>query len=1364
MAKYFIIAAWLLINAHVYANTCTVADNFTSRIYSQNNGTDNWTNDWIEVGESNGPNNGIARVRNDNCSSGNCLRLGVPSGSGAQTYSNIGVFREVDLSAASSATLTFNYRTGYGGGTPLIRLWVSNNGGASWFVIQQYSFSSTSFNPTTQTFDLTPYISSNTQIRFLADGAGAVSGFYIDDVQISYDCPPDDVTPILDYQFDECSYTGSTGDVIDQTGNFNGTSHSLPSPITDSVINRSADFSDDGRADWLHLPSNAIDGLDALSISVWFKTATSKSQQEIFHALGSGTSDDELEIYLRNNNDVEVKIKDSSVRLDSSITLTDNSWHHLVLTRLNDDVCLYIDGSLQECHSRQRTGPLSVPNANAVVLGQEQDAFGGGFSTSQNFEGQLDEFKVFNSALNAAAIANIYSNELAGNNYDGATRGPVDCGGLLAFYQFEQDSFSSNIIDSSGNDNHGSNDNGISTADGKYCRAFDTNGFNNSINTDNAFVSNLDLDSDVGRQGSISFWFNSNNNWNASNERTLFDASCNRQGGCSSDKYFTLEIRSDGRLKFSFEDSRDRDFSFSESRTVSRQADTWYYITATWDYSADQFRIYVDGSQVASSNANTNGAMRDFTNIVFGDNSSSYARSGSSSLASTLSANGKFDEVRIYNYPIDSTKIAEDMQGTNCNTPLDFYRISHDGSGITCMPEPVEVVACTDATCNTTDTSITTDVTLQLSNGNTQTVSVVNGVGNTNFNYTDTTTPVELSLSSDYQCENTVSNTTGAGGLPCQLTFSNTGFVFSDIPNQVSGVKFSGVTLRAVADNNGVCEALISDTTDIGIAMQYQDPVATTVNEYQIGGSIINAHTAAPPTNGYTDIPLTFDNAGTSTIDNNNYYDAGQIRLHARVVIPASGVNPSVVVEGSSNQFWVRPYMLDIASSIQGNGIFAAGDDFSLNIIAENADGSQTFNYEPTDIELAFIRNLPTVTGSVDGTLNYGNGTIYSSTLVDFSKASGITSGFSNGSYSTDSANFSEVGNYTIDVRENNYAGLGLPVEANALVLQRFTPKHFIQTVARTGEVQGIGTCDNWHYSGQPGINYRATPQLKITAVNAKDEVTQNYRDFGVVSGVSQDFMRLADDDVTINSPTQDIKDGALGVGNPYLLTGTILTPTNAYTLEDSVYSGGVYLYQLNANDSFKYTRNLNAVTEPFNAEFDLVIASIEDSDGVTASSLTDIELRSAVEIRFGRLVLENSYGPETESLPQSFSTEFISNTASGTFITNVDDNCTDILRDGANWTFFDNGNGILPSDMDAVTGSEGALTSGLTDKERQTALELKASSIKQGSIDVQYETPAWLQFDWVGDGLHDNNANAVATFGLFRGNDRIIYWREVNQ
>ena len=57
--------------------------------------------------------------------------------------------------------------------------------------------------------------------------------------------------------------------------------------------------------------------------------------------------------------------------------------------------------------------------------------------------------------------------------------------------------------------------------------------------------------------------------------------------------------------------------------------------------------------------------------------------------------------------------------------------------------------------------------------------------------------------------------------------------------------------------------------------------------------------------------------------------------------------------------------------------------------------------------------------------------------------------------------------------------------------------------------------------------------------------------------------------------------------------------------------------------------------------------------------------------------------------------------------------------------------------------------------------LRLNAPGLNQyGSLRVEVIVPSWLQFDWDGDGSVDL-PTATATFGRYRGSDRVIFWRE---
>ena len=46
---------------------------------------------------------------------------------------------------------------------------------------------------------------------------------------------------------------------------------------------------------------------------------------------------------------------------------------------------------------------------------------------------------------------------------------------------------------------------------------------------------------------------------------------------------------------------------------------------------------------------------------------------------------------------------------------------------------------------------------------------------------------------------------------------------------------------------------------------------------------------------------------------------------------------------------------------------------------------------------------------------------------------------------------------------------------------------------------------------------------------------------------------------------------------------------------------------------------------------------------------------------------------------------------------------------------------------------------------------------------------PTWLLFDWentdgANDGPYDDNPSGVATFGVYRGNDRVVSLREISK
>ena len=1226
------------------------------------------------------------------------------------------------------------------------------------------------------------------------------NGIWYDDFQVRCnDCQQ----LLAHYRMDEQAWNGSANGVIDQTGNFaataiNGpmTKDLLPALTGDPGTCRYGSF--DGVNDYIELPSNFDNLQGSFTITAWINPSNLDKGSRIFtddennSEKGFGFSlgdpgNGRLRFYSRGVDPISV---------DTVSSIPANTWTFVAAVHdsVNKTRQIYINGEAQ-----QITGGSTINNykgnwgtaSGPATIGGETDSG----ETANRFTGDMDEVRVYRGALSSAQIRGVYQ-----------ARHACQDEGLLAHYNFEQSDISGQIDDISGAGNHATNINGVLDTDSKFCRGFDAGGQNTNVGTSNAFRSSLDLDDDVGNQGTISFWFNSDIDWNAGRERVLFDASCTGNPNCGSDrdKYFVLEIAENGRLKFSVEDSRDRDLSFQEP-SANRQANQWYYVTATWDYSANQFELYVNGDFRRARRFNSSGQVNDLNRIVFGDNASNYARANRSNLASTHSSQGRFDEVRIYNRVLSEAEIQADMQmGADCVDNKRVFQIRHDGLGLTCEPEPIQIVACTNGDCKNIDRAISTDISLAINGGSARTISLTNGqspdlsdVNRAEINYNqagNATLSLNLGADNTFECGDLGGNTQS-----CDVVFATAGFVFEGVQNGTAGVPIENVTLEAKQDNgSGQCQTLfVNQNRNVELALIYLTPTDKASNPYTIDDTVI------PDLNdgNFPALNLRFNADGKATLENNVYKDAGQVQLLARYTEPASlPEQPGFTLLGNSGAFWVRPDRFSITSNLSGK--HKAGESFALTISALNSDGDVTSNYRASDgnLELYVERTLPTASGSVDGdlTLQTINSIVRDARLSTDNNFSGFQAAqlvFSNGVYSSNEVNYDEVGAVLVNARDSNYGGVNQnnwQVDGDALALGNFTPNHFTQTVEKHGSLSGV--CGAFAYSGHTTtgstsgtINYQTVPELRVIARNKAGGITENYRDFGTVNGVSEDFMMLERDDVTLEAVTQD--SNQLGAEGALMrLTSHLTTPSNPWrpALDSGgAVQGGQYLYTLNSMDSFVYTRDNNAVANPFIPEFTINLDSIIDDDGITdadtagitlgagLSGLTPIvftDVNSNLEVRFGRLVLSNSFGPETAAVSQPFLTEYLVDAANQQFATNTADNCSQIEIQNAAWRFS---TPASSSDTHLVASDISIDTSKLTEQQRNLGFAtfaagqfndiLLGSGGKRGSIAVEYTTPTWLQYDWDNNGTHDNNATAIATFGRYRGNDRIIYWREVN-
>ncbi len=157
----------------------TFRDDFESSTYSGNTGTRQWSTDWLEINESDGPGSGDEQIISDLGST----RLRVRDNDGGGE----GVEREANLSEFTKATLTFDYRrVNLSKVDDYATIEVSADGGKSWTELGRLQGAANDLDYFSASYDISPYIATNTRIRFVTSRSmGSRESVNFDHVQIT---------------------------------------------------------------------------------------------------------------------------------------------------------------------------------------------------------------------------------------------------------------------------------------------------------------------------------------------------------------------------------------------------------------------------------------------------------------------------------------------------------------------------------------------------------------------------------------------------------------------------------------------------------------------------------------------------------------------------------------------------------------------------------------------------------------------------------------------------------------------------------------------------------------------------------------------------------------------------------------------------------------------------------------------------------------------------------------------------------------------------------------------------------------------------------------------------------------------------
>ena len=390
-------------------------------------------------------------------------------------------------------------------------------------------------------------------------------------------------TLLADYHFDSCRWNGTPSEVIDHTGNYNGTRTAGDIQIQiNSKLNNGAsiplenDISDVHAIDTRLTPMNIG---NKGTILFWFKSNSpwnkgtgrtlfdaSKGSKYFFLAL---TSDGKIKFYLEDKNDKDLQT------CSKTFSFSANEWVHIAISwKLKASPKLYINGESKTLDIISNTiksdsfgGLDSIHIGDIIRIYMQKDR-------EHSANGIIDEFKIFDEELTETQIQNIFDNENLHHNYNGSHRMAIDCTTpvLVAEYRFDECKYTGaagEVIDTTGGHN------GTITGNAGVSKNKRKVGYALQLNGGAVDIEKLPIVTDPYKKNTVMFWMY----WDKSYDTIPFGW-----------QMYNLRF---SKTLFGFNSSKDDFYGIANSQL----ANGWHHITAVFtNNDIHSNRLYIDGS------------------------------------------------------------------------------------------------------------------------------------------------------------------------------------------------------------------------------------------------------------------------------------------------------------------------------------------------------------------------------------------------------------------------------------------------------------------------------------------------------------------------------------------------------------------------------------------------------------------------------------------------------------------------------------------------------------------------------------------------------------------------------------------------
>ncbi len=430
-------------------------------------------------------------------------------------------------------------------------------------------------------------------------------------------------------------------------------------------------------------------------------------------------------------------------------------------------------------------------------------------------------------------------------------------------------------------------------------------------------------------------------------------------------------------------------------------------------------------------------------------------------------------------------------------------------------------------------------------------------------------------------------------------------------------------------------------------------------------------------------------------------------------------------LHASTDRLLVRPAALTL-NLADNNGQCLAADASCSPFVAAGASFSQTLSARCADGSLAtdFIgevllgsERLAPVAG-VDATLAISTVAISAADAGD----------------RVLDQQLDEVGVFRFNSR-TSYFGQTV-ADYNSEPVGRFYPHHFVA-------LDGVFSqaCGAFTYMGQAGM----LTTLRVQARNTNNEITRNYQQ-GFARASALWAAENNQDGIDLSTRLQGGSALVWDAGEALVTDSLTLLRhrDGGVTRPDGPFSAlavGVGIDDGDGGLTLLQGMNMNPASHGVGGE------------GCVAAGGCIAQQLGTADLRFGVLQIENAFGPEESPLDQAV--HVLQFDGSG-WPVNSDDNCTPLDVSAA----------VYRADADSWSGNLSAAdTSAMWWQDIQNGegwiRHLPPGMGHNGSVRYRYQAPSWLSGEFDGDGDYNDDSTALISFGQFRGNDRVIYWRE---